>query len=107
MSKATGFIKEFRDFAVKGNAIDLAVGVIIGAAFGKDCRLAGQGCGDAPVNFILGLGRFLQQIPGAIDARRHTLGPMTYAGLTKAGAPTSWLAATFIPSSSTSSCWRS
>lgn len=35
MSKATGFIKEFRDFAVKGNAIDLAVGVIIGAAFGK------------------------------------------------------------------------
>lgn len=27
--------KEFREFAVKGNAIDLAVGVIIGAAFGK------------------------------------------------------------------------
>lgn len=29
------FIKEFREFAVKGNAIDLAVGVVIGAAFGK------------------------------------------------------------------------
>lgn len=29
------FIKEFRDFAVKGNALDLAFGVIIGAAFGK------------------------------------------------------------------------
>ena len=29
------FIKEFKEFAVKGNAIDLAVGVIIGAAFGK------------------------------------------------------------------------
>jgi large conductance mechanosensitive channel len=28
-------IKEFREFAIKGNAIDLAVGVIIGAAFGK------------------------------------------------------------------------
>jgi large conductance mechanosensitive channel len=27
--------KEFREFAVKGNAIDLAVGVIIGAAFGR------------------------------------------------------------------------
>jgi large conductance mechanosensitive channel len=27
--------KEFRDFAFKGNAFDLAVGVIIGAAFGK------------------------------------------------------------------------
>ena len=30
-----GFIKEFKDFAVKGNVLDLAVGVIIGAAFGK------------------------------------------------------------------------
>jgi large conductance mechanosensitive channel len=28
-------IKEFRDFAIKGNVVDLAVGVIIGAAFGK------------------------------------------------------------------------
>ena len=28
-----GFIKEFRDFAVKGNVVDLAVAVIIGAAF--------------------------------------------------------------------------
>lgn len=27
------FLKEFRDFAVRGNALDLAVGVIIGAAF--------------------------------------------------------------------------
>jgi large conductance mechanosensitive channel len=30
-----GMFKEFKEFAVKGNAIDLAVGVIIGAAFGK------------------------------------------------------------------------
>jgi len=29
------FIKEFKEFAVKGNVIDLAVGVIIGTAFGK------------------------------------------------------------------------
>jgi large conductance mechanosensitive channel len=28
-------IKEFRDFAVKGNVVDLAVGIIIGSAFGK------------------------------------------------------------------------
>ena len=28
-------VKEFREFAVKGNVMDLAVGVIIGAAFGK------------------------------------------------------------------------
>ena len=30
-----GLLKEFRDFAMKGNVIDLAVGVVIGAAFGK------------------------------------------------------------------------
>ena len=30
-----GMIREFREFAIKGNVIDLAVGVIIGAAFGK------------------------------------------------------------------------
>ena len=30
-----GFFQDFKDFAVKGNAVDLAVGVIIGAAFGK------------------------------------------------------------------------
>ena len=30
-----GMMKEFREFALKGNVMDLAVGVIIGAAFGK------------------------------------------------------------------------
>jgi large conductance mechanosensitive channel len=30
-----GFVKEFKDFAVKGNVVDLAVAVIIGGAFGK------------------------------------------------------------------------
>ncbi len=33
--KAKGVIKEFKDFISRGNVIDLAVGVIIGAAFGK------------------------------------------------------------------------
>ena len=30
-----GFIKEFKEFAMKGNVLDMAVGVIIGGAFGK------------------------------------------------------------------------
>ena len=30
-----GFIKDFKDFAVKGNIVDLAIAVIIGAAFSK------------------------------------------------------------------------
>jgi len=31
----SGFMQEFKEFAVKGNVMDLAVGVIIGGAFGK------------------------------------------------------------------------
>lgn len=30
-----GFVKEFKEFAIKGNVVDLAVAVVIGAAFGK------------------------------------------------------------------------
>ena len=30
-----GFINEFKEFAMKGNVMDMAVGVIIGGAFGK------------------------------------------------------------------------
>ena len=30
-----GFMQEFKEFAIKGNVIDLAVGVIVGSAFGK------------------------------------------------------------------------
>ena len=33
--KGTGFIKEFKEFISKGNIFDMAVGVIIGSAFGK------------------------------------------------------------------------
>jgi large conductance mechanosensitive channel len=32
---AMGVLREFRDFAVKGNVVDMAVGIIIGGAFGK------------------------------------------------------------------------
>ena len=30
-----GMLKEFKEFAMKGNVMDMAVGIIIGAAFGK------------------------------------------------------------------------
>jgi len=30
-----GFLQEFREFAVKGNAIDMAVGIVVGTAFNK------------------------------------------------------------------------
>lgn len=86
MSKSTGFVKEFRDFAVKGNAVDLAVGVIIGAAFGRIVDSLVRDIIMPLVNFILG---------GSVDFSNKFLvlsmpegysGPMTYAELTKAGA---------------------
>jgi len=86
MSKASGFLKEFRDFAVKGNALDLAIGVIIGAAFGKIVDSVVKDLIMPLVNFILG---------GSVDFSNKFLvlsmpegytGPMTYAELTKAGA---------------------
>jgi len=86
MSKASGFLKEFRDFAVKGNAMDLAVGVIIGAAFGKIVDSVVKDLVMPLVNFILG---------GSVDFSNKFLvlsmpdgyaGPMTYADLNKAGA---------------------
>ena len=30
-----GFVREFREFAVKGSAVDMAVGIVLGAGFGK------------------------------------------------------------------------
>lgn len=54
MSKARGFLQEFQEFAVKGNMIDLAVGVIIGAAFGKIIDSLVSDVIMPTVNFILG-----------------------------------------------------
>ena len=49
-----GMIKEFKDFAVKGNVVDMAVGIIIGVAFGK---VVSSVVGDLimpPIGLILG-----------------------------------------------------
>jgi large conductance mechanosensitive channel len=80
-------LRDFRDFAVKGNVIDLAVAVIIGAAFGKIVDslvkdlimpLVGRVFGglDFSNNFIV-----LGNLPAGYT------GPMTYEALTKAGVP--------------------
>jgi large conductance mechanosensitive channel len=46
--------KEFRDFIARGNVIDLAVGVIIGAAFGKIVTTLVEGMIMPPVGLVLG-----------------------------------------------------
>jgi len=46
--------REFRDFIARGNVIDLAVGVIIGAAFGKIVTTLVEGIIMPPIGLILG-----------------------------------------------------
>jgi large conductance mechanosensitive channel len=46
--------KEFRDFIARGNVVDLAVGVIIGAAFGKIVTTLVEGLIMPPIGLLLG-----------------------------------------------------
>jgi large conductance mechanosensitive channel len=46
--------KEFRDFAMKGNVIDLAVGVVIGAAFGKIVTSLVEDIIMPPIGWLIG-----------------------------------------------------
>jgi large conductance mechanosensitive channel len=79
-------MSEFREFAVKGNAIDLAVGVIIGAAFGK---IIDSMVGDVIMPFISALlgGKMdfsnMYLVLGTIPAGVAN----TLDALTKAGVP--------------------
>ncbi len=49
-----GFVKEFRDFAVKGNVLDMAVGIIIGGAFGKIVSSFVTDVVMPPIGYLLG-----------------------------------------------------
>ncbi len=47
-------VKEFKEFAVKGNVVDMAVGIIIGAAFGKIVTSLVTGVLMPPIGVLLG-----------------------------------------------------
>ena len=49
-----GFIQEFKQFAVKGNALDMAVGIILGAAFNKIVTSIVQDIIMPPIGMLLG-----------------------------------------------------
>ncbi len=46
--------KEFREFAVKGNVVDMAVGIIIGAAFGKIVSSLVSDVVTPPLGYVIG-----------------------------------------------------
>jgi len=47
-------VKEFREFAVKGNVVDMAVGIIIGAAFGKIVSSLVSDLVTPPLGYLIG-----------------------------------------------------
>ena len=81
------FAKEFREFAMKGNVIDLAVGVIIGAAFGKIVDSLVKDIIMPVVSRIFGGLDFSNYFVTLTSPPAGYNGPMTYEALTKAGVP--------------------
>jgi large conductance mechanosensitive channel len=78
-----GLVKEFKEFAIKGNAVDMAVGIIIGAAFGKVVSSLVKDVIMPPIGRLLGNVDFTGLFVN--------LGAQSYATLAeaqKAGAPT-------------------
>ena len=80
-----GMLQEFKEFAVKGNAVDLAVGVIIGGAFGKIVDSIVADLFMPIVGAVIGKVDFsnLFVVLGNIPAGTDT----TLDGLKKAGVP--------------------
>ena len=79
-------MKEFKDFAVKGNVVDLAVGVIIGAAFGKIVDSAVKDLIMPIINWILGGSSDFTNKFIILSKPANYAGPETYEALNKAGA---------------------
>jgi large conductance mechanosensitive channel len=80
-----GMMQEFKDFAIKGNVVDLAVGVIIGAAFGKIIDSAVKDLIMPLIGKVIGSTDFsnMYTILSAIPADYK--GGQNYADLSKAG----------------------
>ena len=82
-----GFATEFREFASKGNVVDLAVGVIIGAAFAKIVDSLVKDLIMPVVGRIFGNLDFSNYFIALAPPPPNYTGPATYEALTKAGVP--------------------
>src|SRR3990167_369912 len=81
------FASEFKEFAMKGNVVDLAVGVIIGAAFGKIVDSIVKDLIMPIVGKIFGGLDFSNYFILLGDPPADFKGAMTFADLSKAGVP--------------------
>ncbi len=73
------FINEFKEFAVKGNAVDMAVGVIIGGAFGKIVSSIVDDIIMPPIGWLIGGVNFsdLKYTLPSVDLGVEQLAPAT------------------------------
>ena len=78
---------DFKEFAMRGNVVDLAVGVIIGAAFGKIVDSIVKDLIMPLVGKVVGGLDFSNYFVLLSDPPAAFKGPMTYEALTKAGVP--------------------
>ena len=81
------FAREFREFAVKGSVVDLAVGVIIGGAFGNIVDSLVKDMIMPVVGAIFGGLDFSNYFIALKSPPAGYSGPITYEALTKAGVP--------------------
>lgn len=81
-----GMMQEFRDFAMKGNVVDLAVGVIIGGAFGKIVDSMVKDIIMPIVGKFIGGLNFTEMFIVLTPPSKPLEGPATFEALTKAGA---------------------
>jgi large conductance mechanosensitive channel len=81
------FASEFKQFALKGNVVDLAVGVIIGGAFGKIVDSLVKDVIMPVVGRVVGGLDFSNYFVMLAPPPANYSGPMTYEALTKAGVP--------------------
>ena len=81
------FASEFKEFAAKGNVVDLAVGVIIGAAFAKIVDSLVKDIVMPIVGRVFGGLDFSNYFIALAPPPANYSGPMTYEALTKAGVP--------------------
>ena len=81
------FTSEFREFALKGNVVDLAVGVIIGAAFAKIVDSIVKDLIMPIVGRLFGGLDFSNYFIMLAKPSATYTGPTTYEALTKAGVP--------------------
>ena len=82
-----GLATEFKEFAAKGNVVDLAVGVIIGAAFAKIVDSLVKDLIMPVVGRVVGGLDFSNYFVALAGPPPGYSGPMTYEALTKAGVP--------------------